>query len=815
MLPGISFVIPVLNGAQTIKGCIESVLSLSYPRNLIEIIVVDNGSTDGTVSTLEHFNEVKIILEPRRGRSFARNAGWKAARYEFIAFVDCDVVLEKQWLRYILQTFCSDKIASSQGKITPIPFKSNSKLFEKFRFYNKSVTTQSTMIETVLLHDLFPIINTASCLYRKVILEKLDGFDTTLTRAEDADLSLRASRDGYLISYSDMALSYVIWDKGEFASYLKREISNAAATVKLLRKFYDHRDSFFTNLQKYKASILNTWATKGDFPLPLIRGCFKVISFFSFMTVDFFTPPNPEARNRQGKSCVNLDFSHFRRHFILRSTIARIKKLRDPFAVSGTSSHPDSRIVISNNRVQILNTFSQYRLTYQDEQFYFLRSFILDDDEYFQMVGEEAFAATANNLMPQLFSSLFFVEKLDSSKICLNPFVVFKRLVNEDDETEGFCVNGGRAFRGTDETIMNREQPYFMPIVNYLEKLLSKEDWFSDITIDLRPEVLSWLCDQEIITDRVFFETILHQSFDLEAFLVESAEFKKNKIQNLTGSLQVSPILLSQLKADKHKFEIFKSHLKQLNNLMSLSESVYWVEPWSFHHPMPVYLTDNLKQKLLHFDRKAWSELELKDLLDAGVLVSSELQDMPIDVNHLAEQFKTTQAFYAPQATSAYLTWSMGKYLYHYFKTNLVKMGDTQCADRRAVYDSPLCLHVQDGMTKLINKVLPFKVKSSFNYSVCYYQYADLYPHKDRPEAPYSMSYTLAAYDGDQRSHYKNTLGLESEDGKKTEIELAYGDITLFNGFELTHYRHPIAENHSLYVIVMHFVREDFAGQIG
>ncbi len=815
MLSPVSFVIPVLNGAATISGCLTSIECLSYPQELIEIIVVDNGSTDSTCAIVKNFRNVKLISEPKVGRSHARNTGWKVAKYDLIAFIDCDVTLEKQWLRFILKQFQSAKVACAQGKITPVPLNAKSTLFERFRIFNKKGNTQNTMIETVGMHELFPIINTASCVYRKGVLQELNGFDTTFARAEDIDLSMRASWSGYLISYNDMALSYVFWDKGGFYSYLKREISHAYHFIKLKRKFYSQRDGFLNNLGKLKRIILSILYTGGEFPLVLIRLFFKSASIIAYLVYDLVIKLEPGSVKYISKSIFKVTFENHNRHLIGRKIIAMQRKIKNPLAVTSISSHPETRIVISNDQVLLRNNLNKKNLVFGNEQFYFLRSFILDDDYYLNLVGEESYQSMATTLLPHLLTSMFFVEELDPSKLCLNPFIVFNRLINEDNEEEGFLISGGRTYRGNQETRLTKDISNLHPIINYLQKQLSKEDWHDSISEDLSPEMLVWLCEQEIITDQSFFINFLEKSFDLDSFLNEKEDFKNNKIKSLPKSFEVSATLLSQLKGEKKKNDIFKSHLKQFNNLISLSESIYWVEPWSFHHWMPIYITNELKSKLLNFDLNDWNESEIKDLLDSGVLTSSELQEMPIDIGLLSEQFKTTQAFYAPQATSSYLTWSMGRYLLSYFKTNIVKVGDIQCADRRSVYDSPLCLHVQDGMAKLINKILPFKIKSSFNYSVCYYQHADLYPHKDRKEAPYSMSYTLAAYEGKNRSDYKSTLGLEDDSGKKTEITLSDGDIALFNGYELTHYRHPIGPNKSLYVVVMHFVKADYTGDLG
>jgi len=90
----ISVIIPTYNRAFTIVQCIESVLNQSYPVN--EIIVIDDNSTDDTLKQLSKFDENIIILktEKQSGAQAARNVGIKAAKSEWIAFLDSD----DEWL---------------------------------------------------------------------------------------------------------------------------------------------------------------------------------------------------------------------------------------------------------------------------------------------------------------------------------------------------------------------------------------------------------------------------------------------------------------------------------------------------------------------------------------------------------------------------------------------------------------------------------------------------------------------------------------------------------------------------------------------
>ena len=85
----VSVVIPTYNRVPYLGRAITSVLKQSYPVN--EIIVIDNGSTDQTLSFIKKkFTRIRVITEKKRGVSFARNLGIKNCKYNWIAFLDSD-----------------------------------------------------------------------------------------------------------------------------------------------------------------------------------------------------------------------------------------------------------------------------------------------------------------------------------------------------------------------------------------------------------------------------------------------------------------------------------------------------------------------------------------------------------------------------------------------------------------------------------------------------------------------------------------------------------------------------------------------------
>ncbi|MBN1797655.1 MAG: glycosyltransferase [Spirochaetales bacterium] len=95
----VSVIIPTLNQEKLIGKCIESLLCQSYQQSLIEIIVVDNGSTDKTVDIAKKY-PVKLISETKKGPAAARNAGIKIATGEILIFLDHDCFADKDFVAY-------------------------------------------------------------------------------------------------------------------------------------------------------------------------------------------------------------------------------------------------------------------------------------------------------------------------------------------------------------------------------------------------------------------------------------------------------------------------------------------------------------------------------------------------------------------------------------------------------------------------------------------------------------------------------------------------------------------------------------------
>ena len=116
-LPPVSVIIIGLNCENHIDACIQSVSQVNYPKDKIEILFIDGGSTDQSVQRAKQYKHVKTtVLEerfPTPGR--ARNVGANLAKYELIQYLDSDTELETNWLKHAAPIMKTARIAAVFG----------------------------------------------------------------------------------------------------------------------------------------------------------------------------------------------------------------------------------------------------------------------------------------------------------------------------------------------------------------------------------------------------------------------------------------------------------------------------------------------------------------------------------------------------------------------------------------------------------------------------------------------------------------------------------------------------------------------------
>ena len=183
----VSVIIPAYNAAEWIGETLQSVLAQSF-RDL-EIIVVDDGSIDDTVSVTKAFGKgVKLIRKPHSGKSASRNAGIYAAQGEYIAFIDADDLWLPEKLELQLQMFSRNPNLGwvySDGYLFEDKSTKNSMTFGSIsHLYNGNILCP------LLLRDFIP---SPTPVIRRELLDEIGCFDETLLRnePEDWDMWLR------------------------------------------------------------------------------------------------------------------------------------------------------------------------------------------------------------------------------------------------------------------------------------------------------------------------------------------------------------------------------------------------------------------------------------------------------------------------------------------------------------------------------------------------------------------------------------------------------------------------------------------------
>lgn len=206
----VSAIIPTYNREKTICRAVDSILNQTYKN--IEIIVIDDGSTDGTLKLLEAYgNSIKIIKQCHKGANAARNRGIKEAKGEYITFLDSD----DEWLpqkTYIQMDYlekkggqvcyCAYKLINDKTQIVP----DNHTDEEKYGSNLNVVLSQ---------HN---VIGTPTLMIKKSVLEEVGLFDESMQRLQDYELCIRIAKK-YKIGYIPQVLVN--------AYYMKKSISNS------------------------------------------------------------------------------------------------------------------------------------------------------------------------------------------------------------------------------------------------------------------------------------------------------------------------------------------------------------------------------------------------------------------------------------------------------------------------------------------------------------------------------------------------------------------------------------------------------------
>ena len=197
----VSVVIPVLNASRTLPLLFEALDRLAPGPN--EVVFVDNGSTDESLSLLRAFAQaraggVRVLEESKRGAAAARNAGIRAATGEIIVFTDSDCSPDPAWLAHLMGAYDDPSVGAVAGRVMGAPAQSTIEVFSSL-YTLRLPETPSRYREWTPRSGGFP---TANFSVRSTLATAVNGFDESVViYGEDYDFCARLYERGVTIAY--------------------------------------------------------------------------------------------------------------------------------------------------------------------------------------------------------------------------------------------------------------------------------------------------------------------------------------------------------------------------------------------------------------------------------------------------------------------------------------------------------------------------------------------------------------------------------------------------------------------------------------
>jgi mycofactocin glycosyltransferase len=237
--PYVSIVIPTYNRARELERCLRSLFTLDYLAHCLEIIVIDDASTDETSSMLRsmareaaaHGLETRVLChKQRQGVGVSRNTGAEAAQHDLIAYLDSDCVASPGWLRELVPAFQDIRVAAVGGMIRAYDRKSLLGRYEDVR----SSLFMGMQPQQVRIEGPLTYLPTANMLLRRAAWQQLSGF-APMTQGEDVDFCHRLLVSGASVHYLPQGVVYHDY-RTTLGAFLRIRFAYASAEAPLLQR---------------------------------------------------------------------------------------------------------------------------------------------------------------------------------------------------------------------------------------------------------------------------------------------------------------------------------------------------------------------------------------------------------------------------------------------------------------------------------------------------------------------------------------------------------------------------------------------------
>lgn len=190
-------IVPAYNAQATIEACVRSLLDMRYGLGDVELVVVDNGSTDATPERLAQFGDrIRVVHETKRGPAAARNRGIREVTAEWIAFTDADCVVDQSWLAELVPPLADDAVGIAGGRIASV------EPCNRIERFGELIHDHRAAMESYER----PYAISSNWASRRSVLLEAGLFDEDLLRGSDADMGFRVHGLGYRFVYREGAV---------------------------------------------------------------------------------------------------------------------------------------------------------------------------------------------------------------------------------------------------------------------------------------------------------------------------------------------------------------------------------------------------------------------------------------------------------------------------------------------------------------------------------------------------------------------------------------------------------------------------------